>query len=143
MQGSGRVDILTHRYTTAACATGWSKVRVTGTAGRNSCRYRYHYRYNENQRARQLCWIGNAMESNRHTTCMKIRGIALSSSFIVYFAPSAGRWKKKRKKKTRIPMQRDQRIEASIGRPGDAYILSPTQYLRLPHTFQALLISTL
>ena len=36
-QGTGRVDILTHPYTTAACAAGV----VTRTADRNSSRYRY------------------------------------------------------------------------------------------------------
>ena len=45
-QGSGRVDILTHPYTTIACATGV----VTGTAGRDSSRCRYH----GNERTRQV-----------------------------------------------------------------------------------------
>ena len=37
-QGSGRVDILTYPYTTAACAAGV----VTVTASRGSSRWRYH-----------------------------------------------------------------------------------------------------
>ena len=37
-QGTGRVDILTHPYTTIAYAAG---VVVTGTAGRDSSRCRY------------------------------------------------------------------------------------------------------
>ena len=45
-QGIGRVDILTHPYTTAACAAG----EVTGTARRDSLRYRY----SGNRRTRQL-----------------------------------------------------------------------------------------
>ena len=36
---------------------------MPGTASRDSSRYRHH---------------GNAIESNRHTTCMKIRGSVLS-----------------------------------------------------------------
>ena len=44
--GSGRVDILTHPYKTAACAAGVG----TGTADRDSSRYRY----SGNRRTRQL-----------------------------------------------------------------------------------------
>ena len=74
-QGAGRVDILTHPYTTTACAAG----AVTRTAGRDSSRYR---------------WIAKAIELNRHVTRrvrMKIRGSVVSlpgKSFI--FPPSAG-----------------------------------------------------
>ena len=45
-QGSGRVDIITHPYTMAACPAGV----VTGTAGWDSSRCRYH----GNRRTRQL-----------------------------------------------------------------------------------------
>ena len=45
-QEAGRVDILTHPYTTVACAAGVA----TGTADRDSSRYRY----GGNRRTRQL-----------------------------------------------------------------------------------------
>ena len=52
-----------------SCAAGV----VTGTADRDSSRYRYRYRGNRRTR-QKTSWIANAIELNRHTTCMKIRG---------------------------------------------------------------------
>ena len=69
---SGRVDILTRPYTTAACAAGV----VTGTAGRDSSRCRY----NENRRIRQIVldcdW--NRVKTTYEKTCRKTGGTARS-----------------------------------------------------------------
>ena len=78
-QGAGRADILMHPYTSRIdCAAG------TGTAGRDSSRYRY----SGNRRIRQkTSWIAKAIELNRQTTCMKIRGSVVSLSFICPHPP--------------------------------------------------------
>ena len=79
-QGTGRVDILTHPHTTIACAAGV----VTRTTDRDRSRYRD----SGNQRTRQqTSWIAKAIELNRHTTCMKIRGSVVSLSFVFPHLP--------------------------------------------------------
>ena len=80
-QGSGRVDILKHPYTTAVCAAGV----VTGTADRDSSRYRY----NGNRRTRQLALdcACNRVKSTHVTTCMKIRESVVSLSSLILPQP--------------------------------------------------------
>ena len=83
-QGPGRVDIHTHASVCngAACAAGV----VTGTAGRDSSRYRYH----GNRRTRQkTSWIANAIELKRHTTCV-YENTCKFGELEHYFSPSAG-----------------------------------------------------
>ena len=88
-QGSSRVNMPTHPYTTAACAAG----AVTGTAGKDSWRYRYR----GNQRTRQqTSRIANTNELNGHTTSMTIRGSVVSLSFIF---PNPIRWEMKKEKR--------------------------------------------
>ena len=85
--GSGRVDLLTHPHTTVACA---ARV-VTGTAGRDSSRYRYR----GNRRTRQLVISGGLRmqlsEIDTHKTPMKICGGVVSLSFIFPHPPEDGK----------------------------------------------------
>ena len=77
---TGRVDVLTYPYTTAACAAGVA----TGTAGKESSIYRYR----GNRRPRQLAldcecnWViwTHAVYENTWKC----------GEFTLYFLPSAG-----------------------------------------------------
>ena len=97
-QGTGRVDIITHPYTTIACAAGV----VTRTADRDSSRYRY----SGIRKTRQLAlgsegnWVKSTHDAYENTWK---RG-----ELELYFSPSAGGCKRKKRN-----LDRDNRRQES------------------------------